>query len=478
MILILLGDGVVANVLLARSKGQNSGWIVITLGWGVAVTIAVYSVGRISGAHLNPAVTIALATIGAFPWDRVAGYVAAQMFGGFLGAVLVWLTYLPHWPLTEDAGAKLAVFCNAPAVRSPGANIMTEVIGTATLTFGVLAIGANAGGWVQAGDVDPRRYSAVRCNRCSLAFSCSGLACRSAAPRAMRSTPRAISRRAWRTPSCPLPARDPRIGRTAGFRSPRRSRAGSSAPRSIHSSASGRHMPRYVGALDQGTTSTRFMVFDAAGAEVARRQIEHTQIMPKPGWVEHDPVEIAARTNEVITGALRAANLDGQDLAAIGVTNQRETTVVWNPKTGRPWYNAIVWQDTRTDRIVSALESKRQLICERNRPAARHVLLGHEAAVDSRERRRRQGRGRTRRRDFRHDRHVGDLEPDGRRGRRNSRDRRHQRKPHAAHGSPHARLGRGAARAVRDPATYAAGYCFVVRTARVRRDAPQRARRG
>jgi glycerol kinase len=124
-------------------------------------------------------------------------------------------------------------------------------------------------------------------------------------------------------------------------------------------------MPRYVGALDQGTTSTRFMVFDAAGAEVARRQIEHTQIMPKPGWVEHDPVEIAARTSEVITGALRAASLEGQDLAAIGVTNQRETTVVWNPNNGRPWYNAIVWQDTRTDRIVSALESKRQLIRER-----------------------------------------------------------------------------------------------------------------
>ncbi len=124
-------------------------------------------------------------------------------------------------------------------------------------------------------------------------------------------------------------------------------------------------MARYIGALDQGTTSTRFMVFDAAGAEIARRQIEHAQIMPKPGWVEHDPVEIAARTNEVITGALRAADLDGYDLAAIGVTNQRETTVVWNPKTGRPWYNAIVWQDTRTDGIVASLEPKRRLLSER-----------------------------------------------------------------------------------------------------------------
>jgi glycerol kinase len=124
-------------------------------------------------------------------------------------------------------------------------------------------------------------------------------------------------------------------------------------------------MARYIGALDQGTTSTRFMVFDEAGAEVTRRQIEHAQIMPKPGWVEHDPVEIAARTNEVITGALRTANLGGSDLAAIGVTNQRETTVVWNPKTGRPYYNAIVWQDTRTDRRVQALEPQRQLLCER-----------------------------------------------------------------------------------------------------------------
>src|SRR5688500_2056042 len=117
-------------------------------------------------------------------------------------------------------------------------------------------------------------------------------------------------------------------------------------------------MARYIGALDQGTTSTRFMVFDAAGAEVARRQLEHEQILPKPGWVEHDPVEITARTNEVITGALRSADLDGNDLAAIGVTNQRETTIVWNPKTGRPWYNAIVSQDTRTDRIINALAER------------------------------------------------------------------------------------------------------------------------
>jgi len=124
-------------------------------------------------------------------------------------------------------------------------------------------------------------------------------------------------------------------------------------------------MARYIGALDQGTTSTRFMVFDAEGLEVGRHQREHRQILPQPGWVEHDPIEIAARVDEVIAGALRAANLTGQDLAAIGVTNQRETTVVWNPRDGRPWYNAIVWQDTRTDATLAALESKRALLRER-----------------------------------------------------------------------------------------------------------------
>src|SRR5690242_3356060 len=114
-------------------------------------------------------------------------------------------------------------------------------------------------------------------------------------------------------------------------------------------------MPRYVGALDQGTTSTRFMIFDRGGNEIARHQLEHQQILPQPGWVEHDPLEIAARIDETIARAMRNANLDAVDLAAIGVTNQRETTIVWNPKTGHPWYNAIVWQDTRTDRIINAL---------------------------------------------------------------------------------------------------------------------------
>lgn len=143
MLLVLLGDGVVANVLLSRSKGENAGWIVITTGWAMAVAVAVYAVGNISGAHINPAVTIGLASIGQFPWAQVPGYIVAQMLGGFLGAVLVYLTYLPHWGATHNPDLKLAVFSTIPAIRSTGANLLTEIIGTVTLVLGVLAIGAN-----------------------------------------------------------------------------------------------------------------------------------------------------------------------------------------------------------------------------------------------------------------------------------------------------------------------------------------------
>jgi glycerol uptake facilitator protein len=154
MLLVLLGDGVVANVLLARSKGQNSGWIVITMGWGVAVALAVYAVGRISGAHLNPAVTVGLASIGAFPWPEVPGYIVAQVVGAFVGAALVWLAYLPHWAVTSDKDAKLGVFATGPAIRNSAANVVTEIIGTAVLVFGVLAIAENAQTLARPGAID------------------------------------------------------------------------------------------------------------------------------------------------------------------------------------------------------------------------------------------------------------------------------------------------------------------------------------
>lgn len=115
-------------------------------------------------------------------------------------------------------------------------------------------------------------------------------------------------------------------------------------------------MADYVGAVDQGTTSTRFMVFDHSGNEVGRHQLEHSQILPQAGWVEHNPVEIWERTSAVVRTAMNQYGLQASDLAAVGITNQRETTVVWDRRTGRPYYNAIVWQDTRTDRIATALE--------------------------------------------------------------------------------------------------------------------------
>lgn len=140
MLLIILGDGVVANVVLNKTKGQNGGWIVITAGWAFAVTLAVYAVGTFSGAHLNPAVTIGLAAIGKLAWSEVPVYIAAQLLGAMLGATIVWLAYLPHWAVTDNKGAKLAVFCTAPAIRDRNANLITEIIGTFVLVLGVLVV--------------------------------------------------------------------------------------------------------------------------------------------------------------------------------------------------------------------------------------------------------------------------------------------------------------------------------------------------
>jgi glycerol uptake facilitator protein len=143
MLLIIFGDGVVAGVLLRESKAENSGWIVICFGWGMGVAIAVYSVIAISGAHINPAVTIGFASVGQLPLADVPGYIIAQMLGAFVGAILVWLAYLPHWEQTADPGLKLGVFCTAPAIYNTVANLITEIIGTAVLMFGVLGIVGN-----------------------------------------------------------------------------------------------------------------------------------------------------------------------------------------------------------------------------------------------------------------------------------------------------------------------------------------------
>jgi glycerol uptake facilitator protein len=145
MILIILGDGVVAGVLLRNSKAENSGWIVITFGWAMAVAIAVYCVGQFSGALINPAVTIGLAVAGQLDWALVVPFIIAQFLGAFVGAIIVWLAYLPHWVETDDSGLKLGVFCTAPAIYNTPANLITEIIGTFVLVFGVSGIVANSG---------------------------------------------------------------------------------------------------------------------------------------------------------------------------------------------------------------------------------------------------------------------------------------------------------------------------------------------
>jgi glycerol uptake facilitator len=141
-LLVLFGDGVVAGVVLNKSKAQNSGWIVVTTGWGLAVAIAVYTVGTISGAHINPAVTIGLAVTGKFAWAQAGGYIAAQILGAIAGAVLVWLAYLAHWEATPEPESKRGIFCTIPAIRRPPMNFITEVIGTFALMFGVMALSA------------------------------------------------------------------------------------------------------------------------------------------------------------------------------------------------------------------------------------------------------------------------------------------------------------------------------------------------
>jgi glycerol uptake facilitator protein len=137
-ILILLGNGVVANVVLTGTKGAGSGWIVITWGWGMAVFVAVFTVAAFSGAHINPAVTFGLAITGKFAWGLVPGYVLAQMLGAAIGAALVWVVYRDHFAATEDANLKLACFCTAPAIPNTVSNLVSEIVGTFILVLAVL----------------------------------------------------------------------------------------------------------------------------------------------------------------------------------------------------------------------------------------------------------------------------------------------------------------------------------------------------
>jgi glycerol uptake facilitator protein len=146
LILILLGNGVVANVVLKGTKGAGSGWIVITWGWGMAVFVAVFTVAAFSGAHINPAVSIGLAIAGKFDWAQVPFYILAQMAGAMIGSTLVWLIYRLHFAQTEDKDLKLAVFCTGPAIRDTPANLISEILGTFVLVFAVLFLAVSVFG--------------------------------------------------------------------------------------------------------------------------------------------------------------------------------------------------------------------------------------------------------------------------------------------------------------------------------------------
>ncbi len=143
---MLLGNGVVANVVLKDTKGSAAGWLAITVGWGIAVFVAVFVVAAYSGAHINPAVTLGLAIAGQFDWTQVPAYMAGQFAGGAAGAFLVWLHYRDHFDTSDDGNAKLAAFCTAPAIRKTGSNVISEVIGTFVLVFAVLYIAKPAVG--------------------------------------------------------------------------------------------------------------------------------------------------------------------------------------------------------------------------------------------------------------------------------------------------------------------------------------------
>jgi glycerol uptake facilitator protein len=139
-LLVVLGDGVVANVILHKTKGNNGGLIAITFGWAIAVFVAVYATASVSGAHLNPAVTIALATIGKFDWALVPAYLAAQMAGAMLGALVMWLAYRQHFNATNDPATQLGVFCTSPSISKPVDNIISEIIGTFVFVLAILFI--------------------------------------------------------------------------------------------------------------------------------------------------------------------------------------------------------------------------------------------------------------------------------------------------------------------------------------------------
>jgi len=241
-------------------------------------------------------------------------------------------------------------------------------------------------------------------------------------------------------------------------------------------------MKRYIGAIDQGTTSSRFILFDERGEIASVAQKEHEQIFPKPGWVEHDPIEIWRNTQEVIGAALAREGLHAPDVVAVGITNQRETTVIWDRRTGKPLHNALVWQDTRVADLATGLRTRRRprSVPREDGFAARGLLQRPQAQMVARHRCRRSRESRGGRCAVRHGRFLVAVEPHGRPRRRRACDRRDECEPHAAHGSRDTRLGRRNPRDVRHSARRVAAHRVVERGLRhgCDRAAARRAHRG
>ena len=236
-------------------------------------------------------------------------------------------------------------------------------------------------------------------------------------------------------------------------------------------------MAKYAAAVDQGTTSSRFMIFDHSGNVVTYDQREHAQLYPKPGWVEHDPMEIWGVVQSVIAGALAKGAIDPKDISAIGITNQRETALVWNKKTGKPVYNAIVWQDTRTDRICSGASPGRRTrpFARSSRAPARDVFFGSQGEMDPGQCRRCAGCCRRGQPLIRKHGCVVDLESDGRHERRRACYRCDQCIEDDVDESRYAGLGRRDSEIDGRSAFDAADNSFVVR--KVRHSQLERTRR-
>src|SRR5215208_393570 len=309
--LLIFGLGVVAHFVLRNAVGDPTpapglfgNFTTVNFAWGFGVVMGVYVAGGVSGAHINPAVTTSLALRRDFPWAKVGPYILAQVLGAFVAALLIrWNFY--EWFNQVDPGKTFAtqgIYSTSPG---PGLSVLgglrSEIIGTAMLMMLILAI-------THARNTPPGANLAPFI--IGLAVVVIGMSLGAPSGYAINPPP-------------PAPTRRQRMAK------------------------------EYVLSIDQGTTSSRAMLFQHNGTSAGVAQLEHEQIYPQAGWVEHDPKEIWDKTQQVVAKVLQDNNLTADSIAAVGITNQRETTVVWDKNTGEPVYNAIVWQDTRTQPIVS-----------------------------------------------------------------------------------------------------------------------------